>query len=426
MQRQFRSVAVINPLADYGISEYSHELAEGLCANGVRVDLYTTAIPTMAGRPRRHRLFPVLGSPLFRQRALVERRIPAPARKSSFQPANGVAVSERVRDPLLERVRRFFLPVELALHLRRRGYDLVWTQWPFLGPYGVGFLSACRSLGLPVLHTVHNVLPHEPEPGDDEICRRVYRTADALVVHSEQSRAELAAFEPATIGKTIVAPHGLYEGYPRRPERRDAVRRELDLPTDAPVILMFGALRPYKNVDAVLESLRDPRLAAARLIVAGRERKFPDLVPGDLVGRTRRLAAALGVLDRIRPLPGPFDHERTAELFEASDIVALPYLRSYGSGQLLLAMTFGKHVAATPVGGAAEYCVHYPRHTLLSGPSVPEVAAGLAEAAATVASGREAPAPPRVSLDRLRWPTVARRTLEALSALTARRPGSAN
>jgi glycosyltransferase involved in cell wall biosynthesis len=69
---------------------------------------------------------------------------------------------------------------------------------------------------------------------------------------------------------------------------------------------------------------------------------------------------------------------RTAEILEAADIVLLPYIESFGSGLLLLAMTFGKFIVATQTGGMDEYLARYPRHTLLEGPSSASVADGIA------------------------------------------------
>ena len=39
--------------------------------------------------------------------------------------------------------------------------------------------------------TVHNVLPHEPAPGDAELYGRFYRACDLLIVHNDASKQEL-------------------------------------------------------------------------------------------------------------------------------------------------------------------------------------------------------------------------------------------
>ena len=53
-----------------GIGGYTYELSEGLAAQGVAVDIYSNSRGVMheLPLPRHHRIFPVLGAPLFRQR----------------------------------------------------------------------------------------------------------------------------------------------------------------------------------------------------------------------------------------------------------------------------------------------------------------------------------------------------------------------
>jgi hypothetical protein len=61
-------IAIVNPLGDYGINHYCHELAEGLGRNGARAVLYAGGL---RGLPpaEHHEQFPVLNSLLLKQRA---------------------------------------------------------------------------------------------------------------------------------------------------------------------------------------------------------------------------------------------------------------------------------------------------------------------------------------------------------------------
>src|SRR4029453_7105282 len=86
----------------------------------------------------------------------------------------------------------------------------------------------------------------------------------------------------------------------------------------------------------------------------------------------------------------PFTFERTSEIFEAADVVILPYVESSGSGKLLLAMTFGKWIAATATGGMDEYLSAYPRGSILNELTPESVSQALRELAGTVrAEGRQ-------------------------------------
>ena len=362
-----RSLALIEPLGDAGIGTYTHELAEALVAAGVTADVYATEWAWSRSLPRTHRLYPVIGSALFHQRDILD----GPGLALADPPPAAAGRGEGAPAPPSlwsagrSAARSAFLTFELALWLRRRGYDAVWTQWPAIGAPFPHFWRTCRRLGLRLIHTVHNVLPHERGASDERRYRAVYDASDVLLVHSRAANASLSGVFPDASAKSLVSWHGTYTSYPRAPEARARLRAQLGLDAGTPLALFFGAVRPYKNVDAVLYALRGAPDLDLVLLVAGVESGYPGPPAADKLARTRRLAVELGVDARVRFLAGPFSFAGTAEIFEAADLVVLPYLESFGSGQLLLAMTFGKWIAATAVGGMDEYLNAYPRGFIL-------------------------------------------------------------
>jgi glycosyltransferase involved in cell wall biosynthesis len=412
-----RSVAIVNPLGDFGITTYSFELAEGLEANGVRVDFYTGNASPLSELPARHhhRCFPVLGSLLLHQRRILRPETGGGARPESGDQGHLPRAASRDAVPAgparwwKARLRNSFLGVELAAHLRSRNYDLVWTQWPDV--YGTAFWIRCRALGLRLAHTVHNVIPHDSSGEQVPQLRRVYAACDRLFVHSEQARSDFEEIFSGFRDRLVVSPHGLYTIYPRCPQARSRKRKELELGEGQTVALVCGGIRPYKNIEAVVGALADPRCAQAALVVAGEESGYDDLSPSDPLARTRRIALEAGVAGRVRLIPRFLRTAELAELVEAVDILALPYRRGFGSGLLLLGMTFGKHVLITDTGGAAEYLGDYPAHTLLQGAGAEEVAAGLRRAMDSVGSRTAAPGSLPASLA---WPAIAQRSLAAL------------
>jgi glycosyltransferase involved in cell wall biosynthesis len=411
-------IALIEPLGDMGIGLYAHELAEGLCDNNCRVDLYTRATTDLTTAPRRYRRLAVLGRSL-----LLEPRMgnlaQAPPDLEIVRPA------ARRRPESVERIRRWTLPTDLAVHCWRQKYDLVWTQWPRLFG-GTRFWRIASALGLPLVHTVHNVLPHEANARDVDQMRPVYAASRALIVHSEFSRGELLSLYPECASKVVVEAQGLYTTYPDARGRRDAVRERLGVGPDDTVVLAFGWIRAYKNVDALLVAMTDPRMAGTVVVVAGREGgREGHSMAGDPLAATRSRASELGVLPRTRLMPGPFDDDATAELFAAADIVALPYAKSYGSAQVVLAMSLGAYVLATRTGGMDEYLAPYAAHTLLDTSDAPSVAAGMRAAMDRLSV---VPREMRTAPLGLTWPMVAARTIRALEAMPgvrgARTPAS--
>jgi glycosyltransferase involved in cell wall biosynthesis len=249
-----RRVALVT-LGDPGIGTYTYELAEALSACGVRVDVYTHFPSCTLPLPRHHRLFPVLGSALIRQRYLLRLHAASPGtvRLDPEGAAHGPSCIPRF---LKRTIRESYLSIELATWLRAQRYDFVWTQWPDLYGSRISFWSAARALGLPLVHTVHNVFPHEQAADDRAHYRHVYDRSRLVIVHSRAARDVLAREFPAVSSKILISPHGLYTTtYPRRPEARDRVRRSLGVSSVVPLVL----LRPI-----ALDRLRSSSLAGNR------------------------------------------------------------------------------------------------------------------------------------------------------------------
>ena len=429
------AIGMVDPVGDAGIGGFTHELANGLAAHGARVDVYTTRTPFAAALPgRRYRLIPLFGDA---SRSLADRvRTPfvaglsasaaMPVTQSAMDPYFDVldrraADSARLTDdaasppgtPTRTRLAHREVPEELAGLLSEKRYDFVWTQWPELGDGPAGFWDACRQHGIPLVHTVHNVVPHERYPGDVAELQSVYAAADVLVVHSRAAAQALGAMCPGCADRILPSHHGLYSIYPRRQAARSPVRTRLGLTERSRAVLCFGGIRPYKNLDAVLDAMverRDPRL---RLVVAGWEWGYGQ--HADPLARTRAAVRARGLSHDVHLLPGPFGILQTAELFEAADAVVLPYLEGYGSGVLLMAMTFGKHVIVSPAGGMHEYLDAYPDHTTLPGPGTREIADGLEAFLGREPTGE----PPSRDIGHLTWSAIASRLLPAIAARIA-------
>ena len=187
-QGNISRIAILNPLNDYGIAGYTHEFAEGLASNGYEVSVYSDINATLQDLParRNYELLPVLGKALLKQAALPrftsaapqtqERTVGALNFAQSFAGGdlslhNATPVSARVPDirihtntRQLGMRRRFtspartvnrnmrdwlrirYLSSELAYHLRRKNYDLVWTQWYSPDVFRCQFLASLQAI----------------------------------------------------------------------------------------------------------------------------------------------------------------------------------------------------------------------------------------------------------------------------------------
>jgi glycosyltransferase involved in cell wall biosynthesis len=250
----------------------------------------------------------------------------------------------------------------------------------------VQWLDAFLLPRAPTVLTAHDLLPREPRPGQARAQRRLYDRVDAVVVHSEYGRRQLEAIGvPAT-----VIHHGAFDHLTRV---RGSLPPELPA-TDAPVVLFFGLLRPYKGLETLLEAWRG--IEGAELWIVGRPMISLDTasVPG------------------VRLVPRFVDDGEAAALFARADIVVLPYTRTERldfSGVLATGLAFAKPMVASDVGGFGEVgaaqlvapgdaaALHEALVALLGDPAA---RARLSAAAAAAAAGPYS------------WDEAARRTLE--------------
>lgn len=416
-QPPLHPIAILNLLGDYSFNSYTSGLSEGLGQHGIDVHLYTCGEESQLAElpaPRFHKRLNVLGSLLFQRRESTSVASSGPRPSTARGPGGGTGLDKSWLRKLWKLVRPQFLMHELLWHLRKSGRTILWTQWPEMDPYAQSFWTWAHRYGFLVVHTVHNVLPHEVHPEDRERMRKVYEEADLLWVHSKQSRQLLLQEFPSLDPKNIaIHPIGLYSlFYRRRPDQRESVRQELRIPSDQPMLLACGLIRPYKNLDSVLTALAAPEFSRTVLTIAGRESGFPDSDAADPLRRSRQTVERLGLTDRVRLIPRFLSNEEWAALFEAADALLLPYKEGYGSGLLLMGMTFGKHLLTTPIGGAEEYLAHYPNHTIVHEPDPEHLRPALSQMLSKI---HPASPPPEPDLTALKWETVGQRIKEILA-----------
>jgi glycosyltransferase involved in cell wall biosynthesis len=166
------------------------------------------------------------------------------------------------------------------------------------------------------------------------------RLADAVAVHSESVRTQLASTYRLDPRKVFVKPFGLYDVY-HREHGREAARAKLGV-HERFTILHFGSMRPYKGIPVLIDAFsRLPEEIAknCRLVLAGKHW-------GDPTG-VREKVESSPYHDHITFQPHFVPDDMVSWYFSAADLVPLPYLRTCGSGVASIAMAYGKPVVAS-------------------------------------------------------------------------------
>jgi glycosyltransferase involved in cell wall biosynthesis len=240
------------------------------------------------------------------------------------------------------------LPLELAA-CRASGWRVLHLHWvfvfklpgsdrfPFLRRIAQGWfafvLAVSHILGIRLVWTAHNVLPHE-RVFHDEIAarRRLVRSSELVLAHS---RAALDGLEQIGIrpSRSVV----VRQGSPSPTVDASALRPPGGGESLVRKLLFFGQVLEYKGIEDLLEvMIRVPGTVPVDLLVAGQCRD--SALRQRLVGLAERCGARAQL--RLERVP----EDELAAMMAGADAVVLPFRRVTNSGSVLLAMGYGRAV----------------------------------------------------------------------------------
>lgn len=203
-------------------------------------------------------------------------------------------------------------------------------------------LSMVKLMGIRVVWTIHNLVPHEAKYPRFEkwTCRRVAGLADGLIVHSFSARDAVAENYSVAPERLTVIPHGHYMTAYGKAIPQQQARQELQI-SASKVILFLGFLRPYKGVEALIQgwklATKEAASADALLLIAGKA------IDDSFAAHLENLRDEM---ESIKLQIGFLDRAKIPVYFSAADAVVLPFQKILTSGSLLLALGYTKPIIA--------------------------------------------------------------------------------
>lgn len=231
------------------------------------------------------------------------------------------------------------------------------------------WLMFARAVGVKIVWTAHNTFGHDLKASRFNLFlwNRFLSMLDGVIFLSEESRAAIVSAYPGMdrLPYALIR-HGHYgpwiEGVRAAAEPpATEVAQVLARLEGSFVVLNFGQMRRYKNVDVLMRRFSALDDADVRLLVAGGV--------GD-ADYQLELEALAATDPRIVLLPRHMDDASLAACLKRADLVVLPYRKILNSGSALMALSAGKHVVAPAIGSmrALQRDVGADALTLFDGP----------------------------------------------------------
>jgi len=220
--------------------------------------------------------------------------------------------------------------------------DLVNIQWwtTFWTPTFVFLLLYLKRAGIKTSFLVQNVLPHEPRFFDRPFARLTLSLSDINFVQTHKEAERLK--ELHVQGEPVIIPHPIHRVFAENRVSREEARSRLNLPLDAPVVLSFGMVRPYKGMRYLLQAVEKltPTHPNLHAMIVGEfwepEEEYLSLIE------------SLGIQGRAHLYNRYIPNEEVATFFGAADVFAAPYIDSSSSSTVKTAIGFGLPIVLTP------------------------------------------------------------------------------
>ncbi len=176
--------------------------------------------------------------------------------------------------------------------------------------------------------------------------RILRKNLNAYIVHSASDKFLVAERYKIDPKKIHVIPHGLYDHYEVMDNK---TAKERLLIKEEYVILSFGLIRKYKGIAYLInafDQLPEEIAKRSRLLIVGEIWEDGDKLLNQI--KSSRYQDKITLINEYVP------DTRIPMYFSAANIVVLPYTRASQSGVAHIAMSFGKPVIVSEVGGLKE------------------------------------------------------------------------
>lgn len=237
--------------------------------------------------------------------------------------------------------------IDLCGILRTKAIFLGWTEQT-LDRKMKCLILLYKLMGVKIFWYYHNKLPHESTLGDKsaESIKWLADHSTKILLHSKAS-IEYIPNASRNAKKSVYIPMVKYS-HVADEELVTKIRNQYGLDHATFVFTMFGSIRPYKNIEAIIRAFTEINLYGAKLIIAGYAQN---------VEYYERLKKMSSISENIIIDNTNMSFIKLDSIISASDVIVAYYNEksALNSGAMIHAFSCGKPVISADICTARDY-----------------------------------------------------------------------
>jgi glycosyltransferase involved in cell wall biosynthesis len=353
-------IILYDPSGRGGVTHYTYQLAESLACAGSDVTVITTEDYELKHLKRSFEIYipftkSWVKSFLNMTFSPLRKKSISQIKNSHIQSThNALKQQKNIANSFLKIGRLWLIWIKITFFLFWKNPHAIHFQWLIDKKNTFYFMKFLKILRFNIVYTAHDILPHgDNSQNSQTVFGKIYRISDKIIVHAESNKREIVKIFKIDPSKVHVIPHGSFDiFYTDKSITKEIARKKIKIPDEKRVILFFGLIKKYKGLEYLVSAFQKIKeeLDNVLLLIVGNiyngdseDFKFySDLI--DLISHDDDIIC----VNEYVPL------EKIHAYFLASDVVVLPYIKTYTSGVLLAAYAAGRPVIATDTGALSE------------------------------------------------------------------------
>ena len=193
--------------------------------------------------------------------------------------------------------------------------------------------------GTKTIWTIHNTLPHETKDVKSEIClmQKFSDESDIIHIMLKEGLKEIEKYIKIDHKKVFFHQNSSYQSVLKNKESKKNNKLKLNIPEDSVVIGSIGKIRPYKNVQLLLDAYLDlyKKNKNVYLLIAGLNKDDETVKK---IKKEAKINKKIILIERFIP------DEEFSEISTALDIAVYTYKDILNSGSAYTSFSFNHYV----------------------------------------------------------------------------------